>query len=161
MEAREWHVDDEVELQRLGERLGACLAPGDAVLLEGPMGAGKTTFAAGVGAGAGVMQPMTSPTYVLRQEHRGRFRVAHYDLYRLYADPERPETLDLESVWALGLDDDLAGGAILLIEWPGPLAEEMEAYLRIILRPEGRARTVRAEAFGKRPESILKEWTAS
>jgi len=161
MEAHEWRVDDEMEMKRLGERLGALLAPGDAVLLEGPMGAGKTTFAAGVGMGAGVTQPMTSPTYVLRQEHRGRFRVAHFDLYRLYADPDRPETLDIEGVWALGLDDDLAGGAILLIEWPGPLAEEMDAYLRIIIRPEGATRTVRAEAWGKRPESILKEWTAS
>ncbi|WP_206831780.1 tRNA (adenosine(37)-N6)-threonylcarbamoyltransferase complex ATPase subunit type 1 TsaE [Alicyclobacillus fructus] len=160
-EAYEWRVDDEVEMRRLGERLGALLRPGDAVLLEGPMGAGKTTFAAAVGKGAGVTQPMTSPTYVLRQEHRGRFRVAHFDLYRLYGDPERPETLDVEGVWALGLDDDLAGGAILLIEWPGPLADEIDAYLRILIRPEGASRRVRAEAWGKRPELILKEWTAS
>ncbi|SIT05615.1 tRNA (adenosine(37)-N6)-threonylcarbamoyltransferase complex ATPase subunit type 1 TsaE [Alicyclobacillus vulcanalis] len=161
MEAHEWRVDDEQQMKQLGERLGSLLLPGDAVLLEGPMGAGKTTFAAGVGMGAGVAQPMTSPTYLLRQEHRGRHRVAHYDLYRLYAHPDRPETLDIEAVWALGMDDDLAGGAIVLIEWAGPVADEMDAYLRITIRPQGSAREVRAEAWGKRPETILKEWTAS
>ncbi|MGH3744036.1 MAG: tRNA (adenosine(37)-N6)-threonylcarbamoyltransferase complex ATPase subunit type 1 TsaE, partial [Mycobacteriales bacterium] len=59
------------DMRRLGEQLAAVLRAGDLVLLSGPLGAGKTTFAQGVGAGLGVPERILSPTFVLAREHEG------------------------------------------------------------------------------------------
>jgi tRNA threonylcarbamoyladenosine biosynthesis protein TsaE len=83
--------------------------PGAVVLLQGPLGAGKTVLAKGIAAGLGVTDTVTSPTYTLAVEYAGRVPIVHADLYRL----EEPEQFD-----ALALDDRLGTGSVLLIEWP-------------------------------------------
>lgn len=94
----------------LGRRIGRTLGAGDCVALSGTLGAGKTQLVRGLALGLGLAdgRVVSSPTFVLVQEYPGRVPIHHIDLYRL-ADPaaELP---------ALGIDEMLAGGAVL-IEW--------------------------------------------
>jgi tRNA threonylcarbamoyladenosine biosynthesis protein TsaE len=94
--------------RRLGEGLGRLAEPGDVFLLQGDLGAGKTTFTQGFAAGAGTNELVNSPTFVLMNEYRGRLPVYHADLYRLDT---------LEEVAALDLANASLDGA-LLVEWP-------------------------------------------
>jgi len=100
-------------------RLGAAIAPhlaiGDAVLLRGDLGAGKTTLARSILTALGHQGETPSPTFTLLQSYDLKVPVAHLDLYRL----KRPEEIE-----ELGLDDALGIGAAL-IEWP----EQAEDYL--------------------------------
>lgn len=100
-----------------GRRLARLLRPGDVVLLQGPLGAGKTTLVQGVGNGLGVPGPVASPTFVL---------LARHDLPDEDARPERPRSLyhadlyrltDVEEVRELQLAEQASDGA-LLVEWP-------------------------------------------
>ncbi len=96
------------ETQELGRRLGAAAQVGDLFLLEGSLGAGKTTFAQGIAWGAGVTGYAHSPTFVIVHEYAGRIPLYHVDLYRL-------EEGDLEA-HDLGIEDMLADGACM-VEW--------------------------------------------
>lgn len=104
------------EMRALGERLARKLKVGDALLINGDLGAGKTTLAQGIAIGLGITEPVTSPTFTLVSEYlvpsrpQGIEKLYHLDLYRL-DDPA-----DLESI---GYDDYLSpvDGASL-IEWP-------------------------------------------
>ena len=98
------------ETWALAKRFAAELKPGDVVCLEGDLGAGKTTFTQGLAAALGVEGRVTSPTFCLVQEHRGNgVFLVHMDLYRLHGE---------EDVVAIGWEDYLADGAILVVEWP-------------------------------------------
>jgi len=109
------------ETIRLGKSIGGLLRPGDVVALIGDLGAGKTTLAKGIAAGAGVEDEseVTSPTFVLVNEYQGRFTVYHADLYRLQ------ESREVED---LGWEEIIFGEGISLLEWaekiPGILPEE-------------------------------------
>lgn len=100
----------------MGAALGRVLPPGTVVLLRGGLGAGKTTFVQGIARGLGIQDVIASPTFVLVRsytataspEHAGR-RLVHADLYRLRGQADAAD---------LGLDEDLAGGAIVAVEWP-------------------------------------------
>ena len=100
----------------LGAAIAGQLAPGDAVLLRGDLGSGKTTLARAVLAALGVDENVPSPTFTLVQAYDPpRFTVSHYDLYRL----KRAEEMD-----ELGLEEALEDGAAL-IEWPDRAAERL------------------------------------
>jgi tRNA threonylcarbamoyladenosine biosynthesis protein TsaE len=96
------------ETRALGERLGAALERGDVVLLEGELGGGATTFVQGVARGLGFVGSVSSKSFVLLGEYRGRVTLYHADLYRL----ENPD-----QVTDLALEEVCAGGA-LVVEWP-------------------------------------------
>ena len=92
------------------------LKPGDVVALEGDLGAGKTTWTQGLASALGVSGRVTSPTFAIVREHKrlnakpGEISMlVHMDLYRLNSDE------DLE---AIGWDDYLAKGAVVVVEWP-------------------------------------------
>jgi tRNA threonylcarbamoyladenosine biosynthesis protein TsaE len=97
------------ELVALGRTFATRLRAGDVVYLEGPVGAGKTTFAQAVGAALGVTETMTSPTFVIAHRYATDPPLSHLDLYRL-ARVDAATLADLEPY--------LSGDGIALIEWP-------------------------------------------
>ena len=103
---------------RLGRTFGQALQPGDLVLLEGELGAGKTCLVQSIVRALGVPsdQPVTSPTFEILHEFHGQFPIVHADLYRL--DPS-------ESLEELGLLQRIAGDALVLIEWGERFAREL------------------------------------
>ena len=118
----------------LGRRLASLLRRGDLVVLAGALGAGKTTLAAGIGAGLGVRGPVTSPTFVIARVHpslTGGPDLVHADAYRLGSRLE-VDDLDLDAdldhsvtvvEWGEGLVENLASAHLLVtITWPGPQA---------------------------------------
>jgi tRNA threonylcarbamoyladenosine biosynthesis protein TsaE len=131
-----------------GEALARILRAGDLVLLSGPLGAGKTALAQGIGAGLGVVGAVTSPTFVIARVHRagtaGRPGLLHVDAYRLGAvtDPRAEvDDLDLDA----SLDD-----AVTLVEWGEGMVEQLaEAHLTVrIDRRDDETRVVSLEPYG-------------
>ena len=116
-------VDD---TRAFGHRLAAVLRPGDLVLLTGPLGAGKTGLAQGIGAGLNVRGDVTSPTFVIARLHRGEVPLVHADAYRLGTKPDpRAEIDDLDL-------DATAEDAVTVVEWGEGLVEHLnEAYLQV------------------------------
>ena len=101
----------------LGRALARLLGPGDAVVLTGPLGAGKTRLVQGIAAGLDVPGRVTSPTFVLVRRHAGRLPLVHVDAYRL-DDAADLVTLD---------DDVLADDVVTCIEWGGNVADALPA----------------------------------
>ena len=138
----------------LGMALGRLLRDGDIVCLSGPLGAGKTVLARGIGAGWGARPPLTSPTYNLAHEHRrpgDQARLIHIDLYRISGPAEAP---------SLGLDEILYGDAIAIIEWAERLEDEQPRD-RLCIDIElaaGQARTLIIRAHGERHLALLHAW---
>lgn len=110
-----FEVDSVEETWELAARFADELRPGDVVCLEGELGAGKTTFTQGLAAALGVSGRVTSPTFCIVQEHRSSAvspripLLVHMDLYRLSGE---------EDVEAIGWEDYLSRGAVLVVEWP-------------------------------------------
>lgn len=113
-------LSDEAATTRLGQAIAPLLAPGEAVLLDGPLGMGKSTLARGlIRALAGPDEDVPSPTFTLVQFYDTDPPIAHFDLYRL----ERPE-----EAREIGLDEALDVGAAL-IEWPVQLGGDLPRAL--------------------------------
>ena len=111
---------DEAATTRLGARVAPWLAPGEAVLLEGALGMGKSTLARGlIRALAGPDEDVPSPTFTLVQTYDTDPTLAHFDLYRI----ERPD-----EVREIGLDEALDIGAVV-IEWPERLGVDLDRAL--------------------------------
>jgi tRNA threonylcarbamoyladenosine biosynthesis protein TsaE len=121
-------------MRELGERVAGDLRAGDLVLLSGPLGAGKTTLAQGVGRGLGVSSAVLSPTFVIARVHLdGRLPLVHVDAYRLSSIDE-VDDLDLDASledsvtlveWGEGLVEGLAGDRLhVRIERPSDDADE-------------------------------------
>jgi tRNA threonylcarbamoyladenosine biosynthesis protein TsaE len=118
------------DTRALGARIAALVRAGDLIVLDGPLGAGKTVVVQGLAAGLGASGPVTSPTFVIARVHRGgRVPLVHVDAYRLHG------TLEVDD---LDLDTDLTE-AVVAVEWGAGLVEGLtEAHLRIALsRPTG------------------------
>jgi tRNA threonylcarbamoyladenosine biosynthesis protein TsaE len=140
-------VDD---TRAFGRTLAQVLRAGDLVVLSGPLGAGKTALAQGIGAGLGVRGDVTSPTFVIARVHRpdpargGRVPLVHVDAYRLGAVPDpRAEVDDLDL-------DATVDEAVTLVEWGEGLVEQLvDAYLEVrIDRRDDESRTVDLVAHG-------------
>jgi tRNA threonylcarbamoyladenosine biosynthesis protein TsaE len=109
---------DVAATRRLGASLAAAAEPGDLICLWGELGAGKTQFAKGFGAGLGVAGTITSPTFVLMAEYEGRLPLFHVDLYRL---ADGADALDG------GVIDDRQAGGVTLVEWPERMGDLLPA----------------------------------
>lgn len=138
-------LPDSAATEALGERLAAVSRPGDVILLEGPIGAGKSCLArAFIRARLGREEEVPSPTFTLVQVYEtGGVEIWHADLYRLTHPDE---------VWELGLDDAFQS-AICLVEWPDRLGAHVPSdALRLTLEAAGEGR--RARIAGGRAEMI-------
>lgn len=136
----------EEETRRLGASLARRLAPGDVVLVEGDLGAGKTAFVKGIAAGLGLdPEDVSSPSFALVHEYGPAGKpplLVHGDLYRVFAGA---------SIGDLGLDE--RESAILAVEWPRPPLTERRAW-RVVLRIErDGSRTIDVDPPGSRPSS--------
>jgi tRNA threonylcarbamoyladenosine biosynthesis protein TsaE len=109
-------TNDPASTRALASRLAAAARPGDLISLVGDLGAGKTQFAKGFGAGLGVTDTIVSPSFVLMAEYRGRLPMFHIDLYRL---------TDAAEAMAGGLIDERQSEGVTLIEWAERLADAM------------------------------------
>ena len=140
-------TSSEEATRALGERLGSCLRAGDVVLLQGELGSGKTRLAQGIGRGLGCPGPITSPTFVLVNEHPGRERLFHADLYRLAGAGELSE---------LGLWEEAELG-VLVVEWPDRAGGQLPAATLTveIACAEGDERTLRLRAGAGRGRELL------
>ena len=101
-----------------GARLGGLLTRGDVVALRGELGAGKTRLVAGIAAGLGAPDAVTSPTFVVIQHYQGRLPIHHADLYRL----DGPADLA-----GIGLEELIDGDGVCLIEWPERAGDRLPA----------------------------------
>ena len=130
------------EMHQLGEKLSAHLRTGDLVLVNGPLGAGKTVLAQGVGAGLGI-SGITSPTFVISRVHKAAIPFIHVDAYRL-VDSENP------NLYLDELDLDIAG-SITLIEWGGAESARLsEDRLEITIDRSDEVRKVEITPVGSR-----------
>ncbi len=136
-------------MQALGERLGGALRVGDVIALVGTLGAGKTTFVQGLARGAGVSpeRHVASPTFALVNEHPGRVRLVHADLYRIERRAELAE---------LGLDDAFDRAAVA-IEWLDRFPDAAPAdrlEITIVIEPDG-ARRLTFASTGPRGAELV------
>src|SRR5215475_4212578 len=131
-------------MQQLGRRLASLLRAGDLVVLSGPLGAGKTTLAQGIGSGLDVRGPVTSPTFVIARVHRSLGTgpdLVHADAYRLGS---RAEVDDLD------LDADLAT-AVTVVEWGEGLVEDLaDSFLAVRIEAEPATAAASEAAAGPR-----------
>jgi tRNA threonylcarbamoyl adenosine modification protein YjeE len=129
---RTFALGDLTATDTLGARIAASLKVGDAVALEGDLGAGKTTLARAVLRALGVTENVPSPTFTLVQSYdTPQLSVRHYDLYRIANPVEIDE---------LGLDEALDEGAVL-IEWPeraGPRLPDDALHVLLSLNNDDR-----------------------
>ncbi|MFM8541178.1 MAG: tRNA (adenosine(37)-N6)-threonylcarbamoyltransferase complex ATPase subunit type 1 TsaE [Nitrospira sp.] len=142
------------DTERLGRRLGRALKGGDVLALYGELGAGKTALVRGIAAGLGASpEGVSSPTFVLIHEYRGRLRLAHADLYRIESAVELAQ---------LGLSDYDDGKTVTAIEWADRAGIDLPvARLEIYLQHHGpTSRKLRFVARGARAQRLLMQLTA-
>ncbi len=130
------------ETRALGARLAEKLRPGDVVLLQGELGAGKSEFARGVARGLGILGPVPSPSFtILNAYDEGRIPLYHFDWYRI-EDPQE--------IREMGMEEQLGGDGAALIEWSEKAEECLpERVLRVRLRAlDGETREITFEPQG-------------
>ena len=129
-------------MHQLGIKIASHLHAGDLVLVNGPLGAGKTVLAQGVGAGLGITG-ITSPTFVISRVHKAAVPFIHVDAYRLL-DSDNP------NLYLDDLDLDVAG-SITFIEWGGAESARLsEDRLEITIDRSDDVRKVEIKAVGAR-----------
>jgi tRNA threonylcarbamoyladenosine biosynthesis protein TsaE len=133
----------------IGEKLGRLLEAGDVILLEGDLGAGKTTFTKGLAAGLGVQKAVNSPTFTIIKEYKGRLPLFHMDVYRLE-----------DSFEDLGFDEYFDGEGVTVVEWAHFIKEQLpEEHLAVYLYHSGGSnRRIVFAPYGKRYEALCEEF---
>ena len=137
-------------MRGFGASLGAKLRAGDLIVLQGPLGAGKTALTQGIGSALGFDQ-ITSPTFVISRVHSGKLPLIHVDAYRLLGNENSAFEFD---------DLDLATqreSAVTVIEWGADVALRLgEDYLLLDIAygKSDDARTIKVSKFGDRWNEI-------
>ncbi len=140
------------QTQRLGRLVGQHCPEPAVVLLEGDLGSGKTCFVQGVARGLGVPaeEPVSSPTYTLMNQYRGRCDIAHFDLYRLGS---------VDELYDLDFDAYLHGSGVALVEWSGMVPRRGLRGLAVQLDygSEEEERTLKFDALDPSGEKWLRQ----
>ncbi|ALG84170.1 tRNA (adenosine(37)-N6)-threonylcarbamoyltransferase complex ATPase subunit type 1 TsaE [Gordonia phthalatica] len=129
-------LPDVADTEDLGRELAAQLGPGDLVILDGPLGAGKTAMTRGIAAGLGVGGRVSSPTFIIARQHppgpAGGPGLVHVDAYRLGG---------LDDLDALDLDTDL-DDSVVVVEWGEGVVERLvDEYLIVRMRRDDDSET--------------------
>lgn len=128
----------------LGYKLGLLLECPSTILLEGDLGAGKTTFTKGIGKALGVEKTINSPTFTIMKCYKGKYPLYHLDLYRLNGVNQE---FDLE---------EYIDSGIAVIEWPHQADELLpKEYLRIIITIEDDKRKFEFIPVGEKYEKLM------
>ncbi|HHV39144.1 MAG TPA: tRNA (adenosine(37)-N6)-threonylcarbamoyltransferase complex ATPase subunit type 1 TsaE [Tepidimicrobium sp.] len=139
------------ETDSFGQKLGRLLKPGDLISMTGDLGAGKTTLTKSIGIGLGVEDYITSPTFTLINEYKGRFWLYHFDVYRL---EDEVDLLDL------GYEEYFYSNGVTIVEW-GDKIESILPKDRIDMRIERGSeldeRVITLYGEGDRYKRIVKE----
>lgn len=142
-------TSSEEETKLLASDIAALLEPGMTILLEGQLGAGKTTFTKGIAEELGIERAIKSPTYTLIKEYSdGKLPLYHMDLYRM----EEAEDEDL------GLDEYFYGEGITIVEWGSFMKDDLpDTYLLIKMKAldDLNEREIVLEAVGRPYEKLL------
>lgn len=134
-----------------GYQLGQLLQPQDLILLDGDLGAGKTTLTQGIAQGLGIKRPIKSPTFTLIREYQsGRIPLYHMDMYRL----------ENSSADELGLSEYFNGDGAVVIEWSQFIKDLVPtSYLRIVLKQQQpTSRELTFQALGCRYQQLLQQF---
>ena len=119
-------VENLKETLNLGEKISQKLNPKSIVLLQGPIGAGKTSFVQGIAKGLSISEDITSPTFALSHHYNsGKIPLIHLDLYRLENISSAKEVFFSEE------EEAIQNKAILVIEWPEFIEPLLENYWKI------------------------------
>ncbi|MEW9503261.1 tRNA (adenosine(37)-N6)-threonylcarbamoyltransferase complex ATPase subunit type 1 TsaE [Jeotgalibacillus marinus] len=143
-----WYSSHPDETAYFAEKLGSLLQAGDVLLLEGDLGAGKTTFSKGIAKGLGVERNVNSPTFTIMKEYIGRIPLYHMDVYRLGEDGED-----------LGFDEYFEGEGVCIVEWAHIIEEQLplERLEISIFHDSEFSRRFEFLPIGTRYEEICKE----
>ncbi len=132
------------DMHELGKRIGAQCRAGDLILLNGPLGAGKTVLVQGIGESLGI-DDVTSPTFVISRIHKAALPLIHVDAYRLLEGGKAAMYLD-----DLDLDSPREG-AVTVIEWGGEESARLsEERLEIVIDRTDEVREVTFTPVGQR-----------
>ncbi len=145
-------TESKEETKNLGKNLAPLLNRGDVVLLEGDLGAGKTTFTGGVAEALGVKEDVISPTFnIMKCYFHGRIPLYHIDAYRL-------EGQNIE----IGLDEYIEGDGACFIEWPQYITPLIpDEHLEIVLsNMGGDKRKIVFKSSAKRFEDLINKLEA-
>ena len=152
-------TDTSSATQALGQVLAELLVDGDLLVLTGDLGAGKTCLTQGIGAGLGVEDRITSPTFTIASQYDGRLRLNHLDVYRV---GQISETLDLDL-------PELLEDGVTVIEWGEQIDPALPADRLVVRMSYGDGdddRQIRLEAQSERwverlvqSDGALNEWT--
>lgn len=142
----EVNVNNIEETEQLADKLAGLLTGGTVILLEGDLGAGKTTFTQFIGKSLGVKRRMSSPTFNIIKSYNAKFVVHHMDCYRLENSEED-----------LGFDEYFNDHDISIIEWPQFIEEFLpDEYITVTINNKSDdTRLFILEANGDKYESIL------
>ena len=126
-----YRTENTAQTEALGQQLGRTLAPGSVVAFRGGLGMGKTAFTRGLARGLGCTGRVTSPTFTIVNEYRGKIPLFHFDMYRLDSS---------DALFDIGWGDYLDRGGVCAVEWSENVADAMPegtVYVTIRRSPEG------------------------
>lgn len=136
-----------LETTQLAQALALLLRPGDLITLDGELGAGKTTFTKGIGAGLGIKRTISSPTFMIVKEYEGELPLYHMDAYRLEDSDED-----------IGFEEYFDGEGITVVEWATYIEEFLpnERLIITISYIDERTRAIDLTPVGEHYEWVVK-----
>lgn len=138
------------EMEAFARELADALLPGDVLLLEGDLGAGKTTFTQSLAKALGVKKNVNSPTFTIIKEYQGKHPLYHMDVYRLGEESEED----------LGFAEYFYGEGISVVEWAHLIKDQLpDEYIQIEIFHTGaeNQRKLKLKIIGKRYDRILEK----